>query len=148
MAARSQGARVLVTSDTRCFSAASLLLCPGLSSASKFRKLGFPNLGAQKKKKRRKCSKAPIYFCFDDFYVLSFKNSKVLKKKPAARRADFFLGASEQKSLVRAMIFGETREKSRSGFGNFFCVFSFFLYSRSPLAPRDRVPWISRDIHG
>ena len=90
-AARFQGARVPVAaSDRGCFSAtlSCLVLAYHLPLSSE---TGVPELRGKTKntKKRARCSKAPIYFCFGDFYVLFSKDSEVLKKKPAARRAEF-----------------------------------------------------------
>ena len=132
MAARARGARVLVTSDTRCFSASSLLLCFGLSSASKFWKLGFPNLGAKQKTKKKGpgAPKHQSIFASAISMFLFSKDSEVLKKKPAARRAEFFFWASEQKSLIRAMVLGESRRKLRSRFGH---LLSFSLFFGSAL---------------
>ena len=101
-------------------------------------------MGREKKQNRARCSKAPIYFCFGDFYVLSFKDSKVLKKKPAARRADFFGGPPSRISWY-VLWFWVRREKS-FGLGlAISSIFSFFLVF--PFAARSSRLG-SMDLHG
>ena len=90
-AARFQGARVLVAYDWGCFSAtlSCLVLAYHLPLSSE---TGVPELRGKtkNKKKGQGAPKHQSIFASAISMFLFSKDSEVLKKKPAARRAEFF----------------------------------------------------------